>query len=104
VLNEYDFIVRLCEVIKIPANIIKQIFAGKEVPYTCKLYSPEHKQEFEAENMIISIARNPKEKNKICLAINRIYYTDWFKSQKQKFLESLGVKVNEPKKQQGMKR
>lgn len=104
VLNEYDFIVRLCEIIKMPTNIVKQIFAGKEVPFTGKLYSPEHKQDFETENTIISIARNPKENNKICLAINRTYYADWFKNQKQKFLDSLGVKVNEPKKQQGMKR
>jgi len=104
VLNEYDFIARLCEVVKIPANIVKQIFTGKEVSYSGRLYSPEHKENFEAENTKISIARNPKENNKLCLAIDGTYYADWFREQKKKFLENLGIKINEPKKQQGMKR
>ena len=104
VLNEYDFIARLCDVVKIPANIVKQIFTGKEVSYSGRLYSPEHKQDFETENTKISIAKNPKDNNKLCLAIGGTYYADWFREQKKKFLESIGVKINEPKKQQGMKR
>jgi len=68
------------------------------------LYSPEHKQDFEAENTKISIAKNPKDNNKLCLAINGAYYADWFREQKKKFLESLNIRVNEPKKQQKMKR
>ena len=102
VLNEYDFIVRLCEVIKLPANIVKQIFLGKEVGYSGKLYSPEHKQDFETDNTKISIARNPKD-NKLCVAIGGIYYADWFREQKNKFLESLNIRVKEPKKQQGQR-
>jgi hypothetical protein len=31
-------------------------------------------------------------------------YAQWLKEQKQKFLERLGIKVNEPKKQQGYRR
>lgn len=102
VLNEYDFIVRLCEVIKLPANIVKQVFTGKEVGYWGKLYSPEHKQDFEADNTKISIARNPKD-NKLCLAIGGMYYADWFREQKNKFLENLNIRVKEPKKSQGQK-
>lgn len=56
-----------------------------------------------AEDTKISIARNPKDNNKLCLAINGTYYVDWFREQKKKFLEGLGIKVNEPKKQQGQK-
>lgn len=101
-LNDYDFIVRLCEVIKIPANIVKQIFSGKEVSYSGKLYSPEHKQNFEADNTRISIAKNLKD-NKLCLAVGGMYYADWFREQKNKFLESLNIRVREPKKGQGQK-
>jgi len=104
VLNEYDFIARLCEVVKIPANIVKQIFTGKEALYSGKLYSPEHKQDFESENTKISIARNPKDNNKLCLAIDGTYYADWFREQKKKFLESIGIKVNKIKSQQGQRR
>ena len=98
VLNEYDFIARLCEVVKIPANIVKQIFTGKEVLYSGKLYSPEHKQDFETENTKISIVKNPKDNNKLCLAIDGVYYVDWFREQKKKFLESIGINIKQRNK------
>ncbi|MDR1091031.1 MAG: plasmid recombination protein [Prevotella sp.] len=103
VLSEYDFILRLCELIKIPANIVKQLFAGKEVDYSGSLYSPEHKQSFEAENVKIAIGKSAGD-NKPVLALDGMEYGYWFRLQKQKFLESIGVKVNENKKQQGVRR
>lgn len=102
VLSEYDFIMRLCELIRIPSDMVKQLFSGKEVSYTGKLNSPEHKQDFEAENVKISIAKN--QKNKPFLALDNTVYSDWFKVQKKKFLEKLGIKVNEPRKQMGQNR
>lgn len=102
VLSEYDFIMRLCELIKIPSEMVKQLFSGKVVIFSGKLHSPEYKQDFEAENVKISIAKN--QKNKPFLALEGMEYGSWFKEQKKKFLESLGIKVNENKKQMGMKR
>jgi hypothetical protein len=103
VLSEYDFIMRLCELIKILANIVKQLFAGKDVDYSGSLYSPEHKQSFEAENVKIAIGKSAKD-NKPMLAIEGMEYGKWFRIQKQKFLESIGIKVNENKKTQQMRR
>jgi cell division protein FtsB len=103
VLSEYDFIMRLCELIKIPANIVKQLFAGKDVDYSGSLYSLEHKQNFEAENVKIAIGKSAKD-NKSVLAIEGMEYSQWFRLQKDKFLESIGIKVNEPKKTQQMRR
>lgn len=97
ILKDYDFIIRLCQTVKIPFEIVKQIFSGKEASYSGKLYSPEHKQDFEADNAKISIARNPKD-NKLCLAIGGIYYADWFREQKKKFLESIGINIQEKNK------
>ena len=102
-LNEYDFIMRLYEVVKIPANIVKQLFSDKAVSYTGKLYSPEHKQEFDAENVQISIAKNTKD-NKPFLAFADIDYGNWFRDQKNKMLEKMGIKINEPRKQMGQKK
>lgn len=93
---------RLCELIRIPSEIVKQLFSGKEVSYTGKLHSPEHKQDFDAENVKISIAKN--QKNKPLLALDNTVYSDWFKVQKKKILEKLGIKVNEPRKQMGQNR
>jgi len=84
--------------------MVKQIFAGKVISYTGKLYSPEHKQNFDAEDAKVSIAKNPKENNKLCLAIGGVYYMDWFKHKYREFQHSIGIKVNEPKRQQGRKR
>lgn len=102
VLSEYDFIMRLCELIRIPSDMVRQLFSGKVVSYTGKLHSPEHKQDFDAENVKISIAKN--EKNKPFLALEGMDYGSWFKDQKKKFLEKLGIKVNEPKNQRGQNR
>jgi len=99
VLSEYDFIMRLCELVKIPANIIKQLFAGKEATYSGSLYSPEHKQDFDANNVKIAIAKSAKD-SKPVLAIGGMEYGSWFRLQKQMFLERLGIKINEPKNRQ----
>lgn len=102
VLKEYDFIMRLCETIRVPFDSIKQIFAGKAVSYSGDLYSPEHKQVFKAEDVAFSIGKS--KDNKPLLAINGVYYVNWFREQKKKVLESMGIKINEQKKQQGQKR
>ncbi|NMB14926.1 MAG: hypothetical protein GX985_06720 [Gallicola sp.] len=100
--KEYDLIVRLCETIKLPFEIIKQIFAGEKVPFSGELYSPEHKQHFKAEGVVFSIGSS--KENKPLLAINGSYFADWFREQKSKLLEKLGIKPNEPKRQQRMGR
>lgn len=92
VLNEYDFIVRLCETIKLPTSIVKQIFAGKEIGYTGKLYSPEHKQDFDADNIKIAIGRTAKD-NKPVLAIEGMNYLEWFKQKYRKLQEAIGIKL-----------
>lgn len=70
VLNEYDFILRLCETIRLPDNITDKLFADKTVSYTGKLYSPEHKHSFNVENIKISIAMDAKS-SKPFLNINK---------------------------------
>lgn len=102
ILKDYDFIVRLCETIKIPFEIVKKIFSGKKVSFSGELYSPEHKQHFKTENVELSIGKS--KENKPLLAIGGMYYAEWFREQKQKFLESLGIKVSEPKRQMGQRR
>lgn len=98
ILKEYDFIIRLCERIRIPFDIVKQIFSGKAVSYTGELYSPEHERTFKVDNTRLSIGKS--KENKPLLAIDGIYYANWFRQKQKEFLEKLGIKVNEPKKQQ----
>lgn len=43
ILKDYDLIIRLCQTVKIPFEIVKQIFSGKEASFLGKLYFPEHK-------------------------------------------------------------
>lgn len=100
VVKEYDFIIRLCERIRLPVEMVKQLFSRKAVSYTGELYSPEHERTFKAENTRLSIGKS--KENKPLLAIDGIYYANWFREQQSKFLEKLGIKVNEPKRQQRM--
>jgi hypothetical protein len=44
------------------------------------------------------------EDNKSVLALDGMEYGKWFRIQKDKFLESIGIKVNNPKKTQQMRR
>lgn len=101
-LKDYDFIVRLCETIKIPFEIVKQIFSGKKVPFSGDLYSSEHKQNFKAENVELVIGKS--KENKPLLAIGGMYYAEWFREQKSRLLGKVGIKVNEPKRQMGQRR
>lgn len=101
ILKDYDFIMRLCDTIRLPFDIVKQIISGKKVSFSGELYSPEHKQNFKADGAIFSIGTS--KENKPLLAINDTYYTQWFKDQKNKFLENLGIKVNETKQQRGIR-
>ncbi|MFT4224314.1 MobV family relaxase [Dysgonomonas sp.] len=102
VLNDYNFILRLCDTIKMPANIVDKLFADKVVYYTGSLYSPEHEQFFQAENLKISIEKDAKN-NKPFLALGDMYHVEWFRRQKQMFYEKLGIKVDEQKKQMKQK-
>jgi hypothetical protein len=44
------------------------------------------------------------EDNKSVLALDGMEYGKWFRIQKQMFLERLGIKVNDNKRQQQIKR
>lgn len=102
ILKDFEFIIRVCERIKVPFQIVKQILSGQKVAYSGELYSPEHKQSFEAKEAVVSIARDREKKP--CLAIDGIYYVDWFREKKKKFLQSIGVKVSESKQKKRMGR
>ncbi|PXV58854.1 plasmid recombination enzyme, partial [Dysgonomonas alginatilytica] len=102
-LKEYDFILRVCETIQLPYHIAKQAFSGKDAFYTGKLFSPEHGQHFEADNAKITIDKSPKD-NTPFLAIEGKEYSGWFREQKQKFFEYLGIKVNQPRNGQRQRR
>lgn len=102
ILKDYDFIVRLCETIKIPFEIVKQIFSGKKISFSGELYSPEHMQNFKADSVELSIGKS--KENKPLLAIGGTYYAQWFKEQKSRLLEKVGIKANESKIQMGQRR
>ena len=104
ILKDYDFIIRLCEHIGLAFDSIKQILKGKEISYTGKLYSPEHKQSFETTGTKIRIAKDPDNSNKLCLAIGELDYANWFREQKKKLLENMGINIPQPKNRQGFSR
>jgi hypothetical protein len=95
--KEKLFIIRLCEKIRLGANLIKELLAGKRMIVSGNLYSPEHNQSFKANQSQMIIDENPKEKGKLRLNIYSLDVYDWFRAKKQEFLKSIGIDVRQGK-------
>ncbi|GHV31172.1 hypothetical protein FACS1894177_05130 [Bacteroidia bacterium] len=96
-IKEKLFIIRLCEIIRLGANLIKELLAGKRMIVSGNLYSPEHNQSFKAEQSQMMIDENPKEKGKLRLNIDSLDVYDWFRTKKQEFLKGIGINIKRGK-------
>ncbi len=92
-------IIRLCEVIGLATDYIKHLLSGKSLTINKgTLYSPEHKQKFNAENTTIAISTNPKDEKKYQLTANNIEISDWFKLKYKEFRQSIGINIKQKNK------
>ncbi|GHT07278.1 mobilization protein [Bacteroidia bacterium] len=96
-IKEKLFIIRLCEKIRLGANLIKELLAGKRMIVSGNLYSPEHNQSFKADQSQMMIDENPKEKGKLRLNIDSLDIYDWFRTKKQEFLKGIGISIKRGK-------
>lgn len=89
-------IIRLCEVIGLATNYIKHLLSGKSLTFKSgTLYSPEHKQKFDAKDTTIAINTHPKDEKKYQLTADNIEISDWFKLKYKEFQRDVGIKINE---------
>lgn len=89
-------IIRLCEVIGLAVDTIKKLLEGKSLTFkNGSLYSPEHKQNFDAKDTTIAINTDPKDEKKYQLTANNIQISDWFKLKYKEFRQSIGVDIQQ---------
>ena len=84
-MKEQMRIVGLCEQIGLTFDSIRSLLFGKNLSSdSVKLYSPEHKQYFQAKAVQLKIEKEPNASDKLRLSLNGQNIIDWFK---QKFQE-----------------
>lgn len=81
-IKEYMRIAELCEKIGLKFDNIKSLFLGKVLTATSlKLYSPQHKQHFEAKDVKLKIEKEQDQPNKYKLSLNGVDILEWFRRQ-----------------------
>ena len=78
------------------------LISGKPLFYEGELYSEEHKRKFKTERAGFQVVKDPKDKSKLALAINRQLIGEWFKEQFNKLFSSIRRTVAPHRKDKGL--
>lgn len=89
---------------KFTESLIKNILEIKPVVFKGDVYSPEFKRYFKTERSVAEIKQHPEKADKYELTIDGVDDTNWSRRKYRESLKSLGIKPNEPKKNQGQRR
>jgi hypothetical protein len=84
-------------------DTIKEIFTGKEVTVTGKLYSQEHDRYFNVQDGKLQLYKEHDNLNKLHLSLNGQNIFDWFKEQFKKVSQTISRPVIQPKQGGGIK-
>lgn len=76
-------IAQLCKGVGLSIDTIKQLFNGETIPYTGKLRSSEHNQDFDVQDTKLQLFKESKDSNRLQLTINGKNILDWFKQKSQ---------------------
>lgn len=90
----------LCKHLGFNDELTKKILEMKPVGFRGKLYSAEYQRKFETEKSIAEIKQHPTEKDKLQFTIDGVNDTNWFRQKYKEFQEKIGIKINEPRRQQ----
>ena len=91
---------KLCATI----GLIENLLTKKEaIRCNGRIYSEEHRRKFDIKNDIFKVEKNPTDKSKLVLTINKQPIGKLFKEQCEKFRQGLRNIVEEPRKSRGLK-
>jgi hypothetical protein len=82
-LNENLRIAQLCKDVGLAIDTIKKLFSDESVSFTGKLYSSDHDQSFNAQDVKLQIFKESKDSDRLKLSINGQNIIDWFKQKYQ---------------------
>ena len=78
------------------------LISGKPLFYEGELYSEEHRRKFMTERAGFQVVKDPKDKSKLALAINRQLIGEWFKEQFDRLFSSIRKTVAPHRKGKGL--
>lgn len=84
-------------------DMIKRLFNREEVGFRGKIYSYEHKRDFETESSTAKLEPDPTpdRPHKFRLTIDRLDIYDWFHQKHKEFLHTISINIKEPKQNRG---
>lgn len=92
-LKEHLRIAQLCKGVGLAIDTIKQLFKGEVVPYTDKLRSFEHNQDFDAQDAKLQLFKESKDSDRLKLTINGKNILDWFKQKYQELKQTVKPRI-----------
>lgn len=93
----------LCRLIGFDERQTATLISGKPLFYEGKLYSEEHRRKFNTESAGFQVVKDPTDKAKLVLAINRQPIGEWFKEQFDKLRQGMCRPIQPQTKGKGIK-
>ncbi len=93
----------LCHLIGFNDRQTKILTDGKPLIYEGRLYSEEHNRSFTTEEAGIQVVKDPADKSKLVLAINRQPIGEWFREQFDSLRQNIRQPIQPQRKSRGMK-
>ena len=94
---------KLCRLVGFDERQTATLISGKPLEYGGELYSEEHRRKFTTERADFKVVKDPADKDKLVLSINRKPIGEWFKEQFEKLQQAIRRPMPHLKKGGGMK-
>ena len=93
----------LCRLVGFDERQTATLVSGKPLIYEGELYSEEHSRRFTTEKAGFQVVKDPADKAKLVLAINRQPIAEWFREQFERLRQTIRQPVILQRKDRGMK-
>ena len=90
-LRELLSIENLCRLVGFSEDLTKRILKGGKVGFKGSLYSTEYKRNFSTEHSVAQMEPEPKQPEKLRLAIDGVNIIEWFRMKYREFQRSVGI-------------
>lgn len=90
-LRELLSIERMCRLVGFSDDLTKRILSGDKVGFKGSLYSAEYKQKFSTVHSVAQMEPEPKQPEKLRLAIDGVDIIEWFRLKYREFQRSIGI-------------
>ena len=92
----------LCRLIGFNERQTTTLIYGKPLIYEGRLYSEEHNRSFTTEKAGFQVVKDPADKSKLILVINRQPIGEWFREQFDRLRQTIRQPIQPQKKSRGM--